>query len=279
MKNIISLFVIIIVLVSCNNDDSTNSTVINPNLLQRVDFFSGTSYEKRWCFNSNGFLEEIKDANGILLEKFVYNSNNQVIQNLIYENGIVTQTLNISYSSNNIISEINGNPFNYNSTENKYYDSDGLFYNYNCNLNSEFLMKSSSAINDDPDYYYEYTYNTIYIENNMFSFSSYDTNTFQEIFTFYEFDNNVNPLKQALMPVFKVKSITNPKFYYDSLSSANNIISQGYLDVDPEYHTYDYTFNSNNLPVNQTRNDYYLDVFENSIESKHYYYQGDIIPN
>jgi len=81
------------------------------------------------------------------------------------------------------------------------------------------------------------------------------------------------------MPVFKVKSITNPKFYYDSLSSANNIISQGYLDVDPEYHTYDYTFNSNNLPVNQTRNDYYLDVFENSIESKHYYYQGDIIPN
>lgn len=98
MKNIISLFVIIIVLVSCNNDDSTNSTVINPNLLQRVDFFSGTNYEKRWCFNSNGFLEEIKDANGILLEKFVYNSNNQVIQNLIYENGIVSQTLNISYS-------------------------------------------------------------------------------------------------------------------------------------------------------------------------------------
>ena len=279
MKNIFCLFVIIIAFSSCNNDDSSNLTQANPNLLQRVDFYSGTSFEKRWYFNSDGFLAEIKDANGMLLEKFVYNSNNQVIQNIIYENGTVSQTLNISYSSANVVSQINGTTYNFSTTETKYYNSDGIFYNYNCFLNSEFLLTESSITNDDPDNYYEFLYYSNYQGNNMFTYSSHDTNSFQDIFTFYDFGTSINPLKQALLPVFKVKSITDPRFYYDSLSSTNNIISQGYLNIDPEYHTYEYTFNSNNLPIVQTRNDYYLDVFENSLESKHYYYQGELIPN
>ena len=278
MKNSFSLFILIIIFGACTNE-SSNSSQINPNLLQRVDFFSGTSFEKRWCFNSNGFLKEIKDANGVLLEKFVYNSNNQVIQNLIYENGIVSQTYNISYSSDNIVSQINGVNYNYNSTENNYFDSDGAFYSYNCTLNSEFLMIESSSINNDPDDYFENIFYINYIGNNMFSYSNNNSNTGQDVFTFYDFNTSVNPLKQALLPVFKVKSITNPSFYYDSLSSTNNIISQGYFNIDPEYHTYQYTFNSNNLPIVQTRNDYYLDIFENSLESKHYYYQGELIPN
>lgn len=277
MKNVFSLFILIIVFGSCTNE-SSNSSQINPNLLQRVDFYSGTTFEKRWYFNSNGFLEEIKDANGLLLEKFVYNSNNQVIQNIIYENGIVFQTFNISYSSANVVSQINGVTYNYNATENNYF-SDGAFYSYNCSLNSEFLMTNASSLFNDPENYFENTFYANYEGNNMFSFSHFNSDTGQEIFTFYSFDSNINPLKYALMPIFKFKNLRNLEFFYDSLSSTNNIISQGYFNIDPEHHTYDYTYNSINLPVIQTRNDYYLEVFENSVVSKHYYYQGDLIPN
>ena len=47
---------------------------------------------------------------------------------------------------------------------------------------------------------------------------------------------------------------------------------------DPESEVYQYTYNSNNLPITQTRDNYYNGVYENTISSVKYYYQGDVIP-
>ena len=58
MKNIFSILFIAITLFSCS-DDNTSSTV-NPNLLQRVDFYPGTTFEERWLFNADGLLYQIK---------------------------------------------------------------------------------------------------------------------------------------------------------------------------------------------------------------------------
>ena len=39
-----------------------------------------------------------------------------------------------------------------------------------------------------------------------------------------------------------------------------------------------YTYNSNNLPLIQTKDNYYLGVFENTVTAAKYYYQGDVLP-
>ena len=274
MKKTIFFLIFAIALGSCNRDNSSSSTYAH--LLQRVDFYPGTISEKRWLFNADGLLKLITKANGTLVEKFTYDTNNNVIQNIKYENGLPVETNLITYNLSNKITVINGINYNYSASENRYYYSIG-FNDYNCILNSDFLVIESHLIYNGTaeinhtDFYCEY------ILNNMISYNNLSIMV-GEISTHYEFDNKINPLKNALLPVFRFKSLIDTEFFYGSFSSANNITSQYYFLTDSESHTYNYAYNSNNLPQIQTINNYSGGVFENSSVSAKYYYQGDALP-
>ena len=119
MKKIFTLFVLTTTLFSCSSDDS--SSTVNPNLLQRVDFYPGTTSEKRWNFNAEGLLTSITNSDNEILELFVYDTNNNVIQNTKYSSGSPTENYLITYDSNNKITNINGKNYNYSGSENRYY--------------------------------------------------------------------------------------------------------------------------------------------------------------
>lgn len=274
MKKFCFIFSFVVISISCSND-SSNVTAVDPNLLQRVDFYPGTSFEKRYIFNADGLLTEITKADGTLIEKFVYDADNNVTQNTKYENGLATENYLITYDSNNKITDINSNHYNYSTSDNRYYYTIG-FDDYSCNLNSEFLVTESHLVYDDTADVYNTDYYCGYALGNMTSYSN--SSWTADIYTNYEFDNRINPLKNALLPIFRFKSLIDTNFFYSSLSSVNNITSQAYYSIDPESHTYDYIYNSISLPQTQTRNDYSNGVFEGSLVSANYYYQGDVLP-
>ena len=123
MKKNIFLFVLTITLFSCSSDDSSSS--VNPNLLQRVDFYPGQPQENRWNFNSAGLLTSITDANSDLIETFVYDSNNNVVQDIKYSAGSPTENYLITYDSSNKITNINSRSYNYSASDNRYYYTAG----------------------------------------------------------------------------------------------------------------------------------------------------------
>lgn len=274
MKKFCLLLSFVVISISCSSDSS--EVTLDPNLLQRVDFYPGTSFEKRWLFNPDGLLYEITKADGTLIEEFIYDADNNVTQNIKYENGLPTENYLITYNSSNKITDINGKQYNYSASQNRYYYTIG-FDDYSCSLNSDFLVTESHLIYDDTVDVYNTDYYCDYTLSNMNSYRSYSWSS-SEIDITYEFDNKINPLKNALLPVFRFKSLIDTVFFNGSLSSINNIISQAYFSVDPESHTYDYIYNSINLPLTQTRNDYSNGVFEGSLVSANYYYQGDVLP-
>jgi hypothetical protein len=273
MKKFYLLFSFVVVSISCSSDSS--SVTVNPNLLQRVDFYPGTSFEKRYVFTSEGLLTKITNSNDELLELFVYDSDNNVIQDIKYEDGSAVENYLITYDSNNKITVINGKHYNYSASDNRYYYTIG-FDDYSCSLNSEFLITESHLVYDDTVEVYNTDYYCSYALGDMNSYSG--SGWGGDVYTHYEFDNKINPLKNALLSIFRLKSLVDTGFFYSSLSSANNITAQAYYSIDPESHTYDYIYNSINLPQTQTRNDYSSGVFEGSLISAKYYYQGDVIP-
>lgn len=273
MKKFCLLLSFVVISISCSSDSS--EVTLDPNLLQRVDFYPGTSFEKRWIFNPEGLLTDITKADGTLIEKFTYDTHNNVVQNVKYINGVPGGSDNITYDSGNFITQINTVVYNYSFTENKYFYTIG-FNDYSCSLNSEFLVTESHLVYDDTVDVYNTDSYCGYTLGNMNSYSNYSWSG--DIYTHYEFDNRINPLKNALLPILRYKSLIDTEFFFDSLSSVNNITSQAYYSSDPESHTYDYIYNSLNLPQTQTRNDYYLGTYENSLISAKYYYQGDALP-
>ena len=136
MKKIVFLFVIFTTLISCSDNDDSNS--INTDLLQRVDFYPSKTFENRWNFNSDGLLTTITDANNNLIEAFVYDSNNNIIQDIKYSSGTPSENYLITYNSNNKITSINSRSYDYNASENRYYYADGN-ETFSCELNADGL--------------------------------------------------------------------------------------------------------------------------------------------
>ena len=111
MKKIISLFVLAATLFSCSSDK--NSSAGNSSLLKRVDFYPNKPNESHWNFNNLGLLDNITKQDGTLVEKFVYDSNNNVIKDTKYNNGSVVADYNVTYDSANIITSINCVAYDY----------------------------------------------------------------------------------------------------------------------------------------------------------------------
>lgn len=129
MKNINSLLsvLIAILILSCSPSDDTiiDDTVVNNNTKKRLTKTTYLSLTSQYEFNryiaydANHNITEISDNEGLILEKYTYNSSNKVVENVlnIYENKTLDYkdiTL-ITYNSNSQISNIVETFIDYNS--------------------------------------------------------------------------------------------------------------------------------------------------------------------
>ena len=276
MKKIIFLFVLAITLFSCSSDDSSFS--VNPNLLQRVAFYPGQPQENRWNFNSDGLLTSITDANSNLIETFVYDSNNNVIQDIKYSSGSPTENYLITYNSSNKITNINSRSYNYSASENRYYYTVGNEI-FSCELNGDGIVMHYLDFFDFPDAGddVQTEFNFQYENGNLSNISGFGSNMSDVIINF-TYGNSVNPLKNATLPVFRIKSLIDPNFFNTGISSNNVKETKTYAPGDPEssiYGTLIYPSNKIELLTDQS---YSGSVLESSLTDSYYYYQGDVIP-
>lgn len=278
MKNFCFIFIAFFTLLSCSND-TTEQTTIDPNLLQRIDFFPGLSIERRWVFNTDGLLKEITKSDGTLVQDFTYDNNNRLINSTVFNDNGFNQTYTFTYDNNNFVNSVNGETVNYDAGLEGYYVGN-FAQNYRLTkINSEKLLvygKTSYQDFDDDGNPYEIIWDEItvnYSNNNLMSFSPNDS------CNFFTYDSQINPLRNAILPICRAFSFIENSRWVDGLYfSPNNPLSHDYCSEDPESEVYNYTYNTDNLPLIQTRDNYYLGVYENTITTAKYYYQGDVIP-
>ncbi|MFZ4680803.1 MAG: hypothetical protein ACOYLP_11605 [Flavobacterium sp.] len=275
-KKIILLFTIIITLLSCSNDDS--STTVNPNLLKRVDFYPGTTFEKRWNFNSEGLVTSITNSDNELIESFVYDANNNIVQDIKYSLGSPTENYLITYNSNNKITSINGKQYNYSVSENRYYYTAGN-ESFSCDLNADGIVTHYLNFSDFPDesddVQTEFSFQ--YENGNLMRMSGFGTNS-SDVEVNFNYSNVVNPLKFATLPVLKIKSILEPNFFNSGISSNNTKEYQSYALGDPESHSFGILINPSNKIELLSQENYSNGFFESILTNSHYYYQGDVLP-
>jgi hypothetical protein len=215
-------------LFSCNNDEELTTTN-NSALLQKVVFYRNSSKENHWNFNNNGLLDNISQPNGTLIEKFKYDANNNVIEDIKYTNGVAVVTYNIIYNSNNIITKINNITYDYDVTTNKYYYSNGN-QSFICLLNNDKLATNYTLIENSTSGTNEVNYEMVYVNGNMNSFKKIENTV---ITNFKEFGYGAstvggNPLLNATLPVLKVKSLIEPDFLGNAISSKLPIETVGF---------------------------------------------------
>lgn len=276
MKKIVILLVIATALFSCSSDKSSSST--NPNLLQRVDFYPGTTFETRWKFNADGLLTTITNANNETIESFVYDSNKNVIQDTKYSSGSPTENYLITYDSSNKITVINGKHYNYSAPENRYTYIAGN-ESFSCELNADGIATHYLDFFDFPgvadDTQTEFTFH--YESGNLLSMTGFGS-TMSDIIINFNYGTISNPLKNATLSVLKLKSLIEPNFFNIGISSNNVKEAQSYASVNPETHSFGMLFYPNNKIEILTQENFSSGIFESSITNSHYYYQGDVIP-
>lgn len=278
MKNFCLFFIAVFTLLSCSND-TTDQTTIDPNLLQRIDFFPGLTFERRWVFNTDGLLKEITKSDGTIVQDFIYDNNNRLINSTVFNDNGFNQTYTFTYDNNNFVNSVNGETVNYNVGLDSYYVGN-LSQNYRLTkINSDKLLvygKTSYQDFDENGNPFEIIWNEItvnYTNNNLMSYWPNDS------CNFFTYDSQTNPLRNAILPICRAFSFIENSRWVDGLYfSPNNPLSHEYCSEDPESEVYNYTYNTDNLPLIQTRDNYYQGVYENTITSAKYYYQGDVIP-
>lgn len=275
MKKVIFLFALTAILFSCNSDD--NSAIGNPNLLKRVDFYPNKPNEVRWNFNISGLLDNITKPDGTLVEKFVYDSNNNVIKDTKYNNGSIVADYVVTYNSANIITSINGVAYDY------VYSAAGFRYsfttateNFSCEINNDMLLTN---------YRYnisgvEKKYDAIYSNNNMTSFQRTNNATVDLVrnYSFGPDAGNGNPLRTACLGVMKLKSLTEPEFFMDGIFSKSVVLSSNFGAGNSIRYNYGLLTNSHNHLSQHDIEVFDGDTFVEYINYSKYYYQGDTLP-
>ncbi|MEK8180500.1 hypothetical protein WMW71_09125 [Flavobacterium buctense] len=278
MKNCCYIFIAFFMLLSCSNDTSDQAN-IDTNLLQRIDFYPGLAFERRWVFNTDGLLKEITKSDGTLVQDFTYDNNNRLINSTVFNDNGFNQTYTFTYDNTNFVNSVNGETVNYNASLDSYYVGN-LSQNYRLTkINSEKLLvygKTSYQDFDDDGNPYEITWDEItvtYSNNNLMSYYPNDS------CNYFTYDSQTNPIRNVILPICRAFSFIENSRWVDGLYfSPNNPLSHEYCSEDPESEVYNYTYNTDNLPLIQTRDNYYLGVYENTITTAKYYYQGDVIP-
>lgn len=298
MNKIYSLLLLVLMSYSCSNDDVVSKdnpqqrkpgrviNALDPTKLARVIFYPGTNNERRWFFYPNGLLKKIVDANGTLLQTFVYDTNNNWIKFQLFGANPIFSIFN--YDGNNRVSNSNTNGTNFT-------------YNFNPATNSYVVGAYTRTLNSDNTYgsewyldYYEEedaNGNITYVPYNVYGYFCGYNNNNQTISgnydnpsrAYYQHDNKVNPFKTALLPICKIAPLTKTfgisNYWLNAnFNSQNNVTLESYEIEDPESFQFEYVYNSNNLPISQTRKSYYFNTLETTTLDILYYYQGDPIP-
>ena len=87
-----------------------------------------------------------------------------------------------------------------------------------------------------------------------------------------------NPLKSGLLPVFRLKSLTEPQFLEHGFTSNNLKEGQNYLDASQKSQTFGMLFYNTNKLELITEEDYFHGIYNSGRTNSYYYYQGDVIP-
>ncbi len=279
MKKFYILLISIFALTSSCTSDSESTTQPDPNLLQRVDFNPNTINEKRWLFDADGLLIEITKANGNVIQNFNYDSRNRLISSTIYNDSGSNETHTFTYSNTDFVTSVDGVTLNYDATLGAYYTGDlNQSYVLTKINNDRLLVYSKTAFMDEIDLgvFEEIIGNELTVEFTNSNILGYFPN---EQCNFLSYDNKTNPLKNATLAICRAFSfVPESRWVFDYCVSANNVMTHRYCLEDPESYVYHYIYNSNNLPQTQTSDSYYLGVYENTVTSINYYYQGDALP-
>jgi hypothetical protein len=276
MKKIIFLFVLAATLFSCSSDE--NSSAGKSSLLKRVDFYPNKPNESRWNFNNLGLLDNITKQDGTLVEKFVYDSNNNVIKDTKYNNGSVVADYNVTYDSANIITSINGVTYDY------VYSAAGFRYsytnateNFSCEINNDMLLTKYSYSNADSP---EKKYDAVYSNNNMISFQRTNNGTVDLVrnYSFGSDTGNGNPLRNACLGVMKLKSLTEPEFFMDGIFSKSVVLALSFGTGNSIHYAYGLLTNSANHLSQHDIEVFNGVTFVEYINYSKYYYQGDDLP-
>lgn len=278
MKKFYFLLSFIVVSISCTSDPS-DSVTVDPNLLQRVDFYPGTSYEKRWLFNEDGLLNEITKSDGTVTQTFAYDSNDRLSISIIYNTDGTSNTLTFTYDTDNFVTAINSESLSFNASTSTYTFGDTSSYYTTIIINSDKQLTYTENVWID----YDWDGTPIEITNSQTSviYSSGNVLSYfpNESCNYFTYDDKINPLKNATQAMWIAFSPSGYLPWNDiNCISANNVLTHDYCSEDPESSIFHYTYNSNNLPTEKTEDSYYLGVYESTRVAAKYYYQGDVIP-
>ncbi|MEO5776883.1 MAG: hypothetical protein ABIQ27_08255 [Flavobacterium sp.] len=264
MKKIIFLFALATTLFSCTDNDDT---IINDSVLQKVVFYDNSSNERQWNI-SNDLLTSITLADGSIAEEFTYDTQNRVILDTKYVDGNVSEVNTITYNTDNTINSINGLPYTFNATTRTYTYSYGSTFTINCVVNEDMLavdfIRTGTGAGE---------YHMTYAGGNMASFEK-TTSSSTDILKNFHFDGayGVNPLRNAVLAVARVKSLTDPNFFIDCQASEGmpNGFDKGLTDTN--YYNYGMVLGSGNYQIGVE----ILDSSNNYVDSYSfaaYYYQ------
>ena len=308
MKKIYALFVLAFITFSCSESDDFSSgalsrqpiktvTRLDPTKLAKVVFYPGNGSEKNYYFYPNGLVRKITNGNGTLYQSFTYDAANNLIYTQRISNSawVESYTYTFTYDANNHITAVNGLAVIYNATTNQYIfqyqpttsDNPDCPTCYDYVDRTEITLNNDLLITNERTYYLSsdgnYSHGGMYAGYNNNSNMVFVSGWTDPSGPSYQYDNKINPLKAALLPLCRAMTVVRGMSYYERFAtgentSANNVIFNGYGDGDPESEEYIIEYNSNELPVKTTRKSYYFQTLELTQVSALYYYQGDVIP-
>lgn len=269
MKKFLTLFVLATTLFSCSDSDDS---IVTSSDLQKVVFYYNTPNERQWNI-SDGLLTNITLADGTVVEVFVYDSQNRVINDIKYTGGVVSETNTITYNSDNTINTINGLAYTYNASTRTYtYSSSGTF-SITCQVNSDMLAVNYIRTGTDPG-----EYQMVYSSGDMTSFEKTNSGSTEIIKNFHFDELYDNPLYNAVLAVARVKSLTDPNFFIDSVASTK--IAGGFDRgmSDPYYYSYGYSSSTTNNPTHNIKDfSIGIEVLDNSMNTVEVYSFADYI--
>lgn len=231
MKNIFALLIIASTLFSCSSSD--DSPVVTSKVLQKVVFYKNSASERQWII-SNNLLEEIHLADGTLAEDFIYDTQNRVVKDIIYNNGVVSRTIDITYNADGTIKTIDNLPYTYNAATRTYKYSYGSNFTIDCEVNEDRL-----AVNFVRNGFNPGEYHMAYSNGNMTSFQKI-TNGTTEVTKNFNYSSTLinNPITDAVMDVARVKSLTDPSFFIDCHASKGLPVGFDKGSADTNYYNY-----------------------------------------
>nr|WP_321243957.1 hypothetical protein [uncultured Psychroserpens sp.] len=265
----------------------------------------------KYYFDDDGMF--YKYSNIIQNISTVFNYDSQGRITTVDEIDLLDNTLSthqVVYTSNGKIASIDDHNYIYNADENFYYDEatyyesvidyGDLIYTEIQYLKFYYSDNPINLITQECSYAYESFYDTvndtntenIYCSPNLFSgacFIGYDGINVNSDYcdgwsNFEYFTSTNNPLYSdmnnlnTLYTFIRRLDILDWRFEYNLLWS-QNILHTDITSDAPDVYTYEYNYNSLNLPIETTR--YYSEgptVYPDYISAK-YYYQGDVIPD